>query len=85
MFNLAVRSDTDGHFFKDLNQRFLGRDGFFRIHTTLSNTLLTPGTPSAGWWWPRARLRPAVGETGGADPFTVAFTSRGMDVAKPAG
>jgi hypothetical protein len=84
VFNLAVRSDTDGHFYKDLNQRFLGRDGFFRIHTTLSNTLLTPATPSAG-------VQVATnldsdqqsGQLVAADPFTIAFTSRGVDVANP--
>jgi hypothetical protein len=84
VWNLAVRSDTDGHFYKDLSGRFLGRDGFFRIHTSASNTLVTPGVPSSGLQL--AKNLTADAEEGAlvaADPFSVAFTARGVDVANP--
>jgi hypothetical protein len=84
VFNLAVRSDIDGHFFKDLNQRFLSRGGFYRIHTTLSNTLVTPGVPSSGLVLAKNLTSDAQeGTLVASDPFSIAFTGRGVDVANP--
>lgn len=84
VWNLAVRSDVDGHFYKDLSGRFLGRLGFYRIHTSLSNTLVTPGVPSSGLVLAKSLTSDAQeGALVAADPFSVAFTGRGVDVANP--
>ena len=85
VWNLAVRSDTDGHFYKDLNQRFLGRDGFYRIHTTISNALVVP-QPSTGPADVVAKSLVADAQSGllvVADPLSIAFTGRGVDVGNP--
>ncbi|HXJ23884.1 MAG TPA: hypothetical protein VMT03_27065 [Polyangia bacterium] len=84
VFNLAVRSDVDGHFFKDLNQRFLSRAGFYRVHTTLSNTLVTPGVASSGLLLAKQITADAQsGALVASDPFSIAFTGRGVDTANP--
>ena len=85
VWNLAVRSDVDGHFFKDLSGRFLEHSGFYRIHTSLSNTLITPGTPASGDQVANKTLASDAQEGAlvSADPFSLAFTGRGVDVANP--
>jgi hypothetical protein len=84
VFNLAVKSDVDGHYFKDLNGRFLTSTGFYRIHTSLSNTLVTAGVPSSGLVLAN-QITADAQEAAliGADPFSVAFTARGVDAAFP--
>lgn len=79
-FNLAVKDDTDGHYIKDLNNRFLARAGFYRIHTTVSNTLVTAGVPSSGLVTakePLANKQEAA--LVGAEPFSLSFNGRGDD------
>ncbi len=84
VWNLAVRSDVDGHFYKDLNGRFLGRAGFYRIHTTASNTLVTPGVPSSGLVLAKQITADAQeGALVASDPFSIGFTGRGVDIANP--
>jgi hypothetical protein len=80
VWNLVVRSDTDGHVYKDQNSRPLLHAGFFRIHTTLSNTLVTPGTPSSGLVLAKQLTSDAQeGALVAAEPYSVAFTARGVD------
>jgi hypothetical protein len=82
VWNLAVRSDADGHFYKDLSQRFLGRLGFYRIHTSASSTLVTAGVPTSGLQLAKNLTSDAQeGALVAADPFSLAFTGRGVDVA----
>ena len=80
VWNLAVRSDTDGHFYKDLSARFEGRLGFYRIHTNLSNTLASPGVLQLA---KNLTSDAQEGALVAADPFSIAFTARGVDVANP--
>jgi hypothetical protein len=84
VFNLAVKSDVDGHYFKDLNGRFLTSSGFYRIHTSLSNTLVTAGVPSSGLVTAQ-QITADAQEAAliGADPFSLGFTARGVDAAFP--
>jgi hypothetical protein len=84
VFNLAVKSDVDGHYFKDLNGRFLSATGFYRIHTTLSNTLVTAGVPTSGLVLAKQVTADAQeAALIGADPLTFGFTARGVDAAFP--
>lgn len=80
VFNLAVKSDVDGHYYKDLNGRFLHKLGFYRIHQTLSNALVTPGVPASGLQLAKQLAADAqAANLIVAEPFSVSFNGRGAD------
>jgi hypothetical protein len=75
VFNLVVRDDVDGHYIRDLNNRFLARSGFYRIHTTLSGVAIA-GQPA------KATQLTADFQAGAlirAEPLSVHFGGRGLD------
>lgn len=83
-WNLVVRNDSNGQVYKDNNARFLLHAGFYRAHTTLSNTLVTPGTPSSGLVLAKQLTSDAQeGALVAAEPQSLAFSARGVDVANP--
>jgi hypothetical protein len=82
VFNLGVRDDVTGGYIKDLNQRFLAKSGFYRIHTTLSNALVSPATtPASVVTAKQATADFQAGSLIVADPFSVHFGGRGLDTA----
>ena len=85
VWNLVVRSDTDGHFLRDANRRFLTRGGVYRIHTAFSNALVTPGVPGSGL----VLANQLTGETQAAalvaaDPTSITITTRPASSSSPA-
>jgi len=80
VFNLAVKRDSDGHYYTDLNGRFLYKIGYYRIHTTLSNALVSPAGTSPAVV--TARQLAADAQEGNlivAEPFSISFNGRGAD------
>jgi len=80
VFNLAVKNDADGKYFKDLQGRFLDRLGYYKIHTSQSNTLVTTGVPASGVV--TAKQLGGDAQEGAlivAEPFSVSFNGRGAD------
>lgn len=80
VFNLAVKNDTNGKYYKDLNNRFLDRIGYYKIHTSQSATLNTPGVPSSGVV--TAKQLGGDAQEGAlivAEPYSVSYNGRGAD------
>ena len=78
VFNLGVRDDVTGAYILDLNKRPLAKSGYYRIHTTLSNTLSATNTIVVAKQ-PTADFQ--AGSLIVADPFSVHFGGRGLDSA----